>query len=154
MKVLNSETRMLCPYLPYGNLTKQWVLRNWQSLNNFPSFHYRVHNNSPLVPILSQMNPVHNFPSYFSHCNIPPSTPRSSIQAFRRKCFITFPISPMRAGCPANLILLDLITLTTFGEAPRYAVYLSLPSLPSLQHPGLKHPQSTRVYPKVSGLSR
>jgi len=41
----------------------------------------------------------------------------------------------MRATFPAHLILLDLITLIMFGEAyiyeaPHYAVFSSLPSLP------------------------
>jgi hypothetical protein len=47
-----------------------------------PKVHYRVRNSPPLTPVLSQMHPVHSFPSYFLkiHSNIIlPSTFRSSM---------------------------------------------------------------------------
>jgi hypothetical protein len=41
---------------------------------------YHAHKSAPLVPNLTQMNPAHNFPPYFSniHSNILPTKPTSS----------------------------------------------------------------------------
>jgi len=101
-----------------------------------PEVYYGLH----LVPILSQMHPVHTSPApYFPkvHSNIIlPSTPRYSKWAVP----LTFPnqnivcishISPIRATCPARLILLYLITVMISGEA--YKLWSS--SLCSLLQP-------------------
>jgi hypothetical protein len=115
-----------------------------------------------VVPVLSQMNPFHTCP-YFSptiHSSIIlPSVPRSSEWSLHL-CFLTkilyaSLISPVRATCPAHLIIPHLITpvisvevnktlkLIIMLSSSASCPFLLLKCKYSLQHRVLKHHQST-----------
>ena len=88
--------------------------------------HYRTHKRPPSVPILCQPNPVHIPTSHLLeiHPNIiHPSTARSPQWSLSLRFPHQDPIrplsSPIRATCPAYLILLDFITRTILGEEYR-----------------------------------
>ena len=87
-----------------------------------PEVHYRTHKRPPPVSILGQPNPVHIHTSHLLEiCPniIYPSTPRSLQWSPSLRFSHQNPIhplsSPIRATCPAHLILLDLITRTILG---------------------------------------
>jgi len=124
-----------------------------------PKIHYRTHKRPPPVSILSQPNKVHIPTSHLLqiHPNIiHPSMPRfrqwSPSLRFPQQDHIHPLSSPIRATCPAHLIILDIITRTILGDeykslAPRYVIsstprYLVPPtSKYSPQHHAPKHAQ-------------
>ena len=89
--------------------------------------HYRTHKRPPPVSILGQPNPVHIPTSHLLeiHPIIISTHLRLGLlsgllpSGFLTKTLYTPLSSPIRATCPAHLILLDFITRTLLGEEYR-----------------------------------
>jgi hypothetical protein len=133
-----------------------------------PKVHCRIHNSPLIVPIPSQINPVHVPIPLFED----PILILSSLLSVRRpnglfpsgfpaKNLYALLLIPMPATCPTNLIL-HMITRTIFGEQCRswsssLCSFLQAPVTPSLlgpnlfpRHTILKHPQPAPPLPNVT----
>ena len=116
---------------------------------------YHIYKGLPPVPVLRQMNPVHGvLPTSWRSILILSSHLHLGLSSDSTLRFPHYnPVStspPIRATCPAHLILLDLITWIIFGEEYRSlstSLFSFLHSLLSLRHkysskhPILKYPQ-------------
>jgi hypothetical protein len=87
--------------------------RKFPAILRNPKVHHRVHKSPSLVPILSQFDPVHTIPTYLSKIQFnivyPPTSWFSSglfPSDFRTNILYSFLVSPIRATCPAHLILI------------------------------------------------
>ena len=105
-----------------------------------PKVHHRIHRSLPCVPVLSQINPVH--PTDWISIIILSSHLRLGLPSgffpsgFPTNTLYTSFLSPVWAMCPANLIILDLITRMVFGEQYRSLSF----SLCSLLHSPVTSP--------------
>ena len=113
------------------------VIQEIPLISRNPKVHYRTHKPPPPVSILGQPYPVH-IPTYILLDIIPnsihPSNTRSPSSlfpsGFPNKTLYVLLSSPIRSICPAQHILLDLITRNILGEWYRSFSY----SLSNLFH--------------------
>jgi hypothetical protein len=111
------------------DLNPSWEAASCAATQDFPNtlwnpkVNYRVRKSLVLIPILSQINPVHPTPSYFPKIRLNILFPSTSMCFCWSLSFwlshqntICIRLRSMRATFPVHLIPLDLIILIIFGE--------------------------------------
>ena len=118
-----------------------------------PNVHYRTHKSPPHVSILGQSNTVHmpiSHPLEIHPNIIQPSTPRSPQwflpSGFPTKTLYTPLSSPIRATCPALLILLHFITRKILGEEYTLSFLSSRNVSDQVSHPNKTTGKITVLY--------